>query len=449
MNHMHSLPPGPRSKNIAMVHALRDACAYYARCAQRFGDPFTLPTPFGPLVMTGRPEGIRTIYGVNPEYLDIFVEELQPFLGSTSVMQTSGQEHLRRRQLLSPVFTRSSLAGYCATMSDVAAGFAASLKPGDHFVAQQAMHDLSLQIILRVFFGTQESQLEAARDALANVQRASAWWPVMVFFSQVRHRFWGLGPWARLTAALDTLDATIRKVIADRSAGSGTGGLIDHLLAAKFTDGSVMTESEIRDQLVSLVAAGHETVARGLAWVLYWVHRQPGVRERLLEELDRAGWPTGPDTVSTLRYLDAVCRETLRLSPIIPEVFRRLRRPLDLLGYHLPAGVGVATLATLVHMREELYPDPRSFRPERFFERAYSAFEFVPFGGGSHRCLGANFAMYEMKIVLATLLRHHVFRLIAADSMHAARQRMKACQLQRDFSAHRPREPRVTADRKR
>jgi cytochrome P450 family 110 len=174
-----------------MVHALRDACAYYARCAQRFGDPFTLPTPFGPLVMTGRPEGIRTIYGVNPEYLDIFVEELQPFLGSTSVMQTSGQEHLRRRQLLSPVFTRSSLAGYCATMSDVAAGFAASLKPGDHFVAQQAMHDLSLQIILRVFFGTQESQLEA-------------------------------GPWARLTAALDTLDATIRKVIADRSAGSGT-----------------------------------------------------------------------------------------------------------------------------------------------------------------------------------------------------------------------------------
>ena len=420
---MHSLPPGPRSKNIAMINALRDACTYYATCAQRFGDPFTLPTPFGPLVMTGRPEGIRTIYGVDPEHLDIFVEELQPFLGPTSVMQTSGREHLRRRQLLNPLFTRSSLAGYCTTMSDAAARFAGGLKPGDHFVAQEAMHALSLQIILRVFFGTQQSQLEAVRDALANLQHASALWPIMVFFKHVRHRFWGFGPLARLTRALETLDATIRKVIADRRAGSGAGGLIDHLLAAKFTDGSGMSESEIRDQLVSLVAAGHETVARGLAWALYWIHRQSGIQECLLEELDRAGWPTDPDAISALPYLDAVYRETLRLSPIIPEVFRRLRRPLDLLGYHLPAGVGVATLATLVHMREELYPDPLSFRPERFFERTYSAFEFVPFGGGAHHCLGANFAMHEMKIVLVTLLQHHVFRLIAADSMRAVRQR--------------------------
>ena len=134
------------------------------------------------------------------------------------------------------------------------------------------------------------------------------------------------------------------------------------------------------------------------------------------------GGDTDPETIAALPYLDAVYRETLRISPILPEVTRRLRRPLELLGYRLPAGVGVATLASLVHMNEELYPDPRSFRPERFLERSYSAFEFVPYGGGPHRCSGAAFAMYEMKIVLATLLREHDFRMTAQDPMRASRQ---------------------------
>ena len=218
------------------------------------------------------------------------------------------------------------------------------------------------------------------------------------------------------------LDATIHSLIADRRAGSSAGGLIDLLLAAKFADGSAMSDTEVRDQLVSFVAAGHETLAVSLTWALYWIHRQPQIRERLLTELDQAGWPTDPETIAALPYLDAVYRETLRISPILPEVTRRLRRPLELLGYRLPAGVGVATLASLVHMNEELYPDPRSFRPERFLERSYSAFEFVPYGGGPHRCSGAAFAMYEMKIVLATLLREHDFRMTAQDPMRASRQ---------------------------
>ena len=129
-----------RSRSRTRPNTLRDPCAYYARCAQRFGDPFTLPTPFGPLVMTGRPEGIRTIYAAEPDSFEIFVEESQPFLGPTSVMQCNGQEHLRRRQLLNPFFTRSSLIEYFATIADAAAGFAAGLKPGDRFVAQEAMH---------------------------------------------------------------------------------------------------------------------------------------------------------------------------------------------------------------------------------------------------------------------------------------------------------------------
>ncbi|MGH9203570.1 MAG: cytochrome P450, partial [Vicinamibacterales bacterium] len=314
-----------------MINVLRYPCSYYARCARRFGDPFTLPTPFGPLVMTGRPEGIRAIYSAEPESVEIFVEELQPFLGSTSLMQSSGREHIRRRQLVAPFFTRSALIDYCATMSDTAATFAAGLKPGDRIVAQQAMHELSLQIILRIFLGVQDARLEAVRHALLTAQRAMR--PSMAFFKPFRHRFWGLGPWARLCRAIELLDATVHAVIADRRAGSSVGGLIDLLLAARFADGSAMSETEVRDQLVALVSAGHETLARGLAWVFFWIHRQPETRERLLAELDQAGWPTDPEIIAALPYLDAVYRETLRLGPIIPEIVRRLRRPLDLLGY--------------------------------------------------------------------------------------------------------------------
>jgi cytochrome P450 family 110 len=421
MTHVHSLPPGPRFEKIAMINALRDACTYYARCAKRFGDPFTLPTPFGPLVMTGRPEGIRAIYSAEPESVEIFVKEPVPFLGPTSLVQSSGRQHIRRRQVIMPLLSRSSLIDYCAAISDIATRFAAGLKPGDHFVAQEAMHELSLQIILRIFFGMEFAQLEAVREAFLTAQRAMH--PSFIFFGLLRRRFFGLGPWARVCRARETLDATIHAVIAGRRAGPPSGGLLDLLLAARFADGSLMSDMEIRDQLVTLVAGGHETLAVGLTWALYWIHRQPQIRERLLAELDQAGWPTDSETVAGLPYLDAVYRETLRLNPIIPEVPRRLRRSFDLLGYQLPAGIGVCAVASLVHMNEELYSDPGSFRPDRFLERRYSAFEFVPFGGGLHHCVGATFAMYEMKIVLVTLLANHLFRLIADDPMRSCRQR--------------------------
>jgi cytochrome P450 family 110 len=311
--------------------------------------------------------GNRAIYSAEPESVEIFVKEPVPFLGPTSLVQSSGRQHIRRRQVIMPLLSRSSLIDYCAAISDIATRFAAGLKPGDHFVAQEAMHELSLQIILRIFFGMEFAQLEAVREAFLTAQRAMH--PSFIFFGLLRRRFFGLGPWARVCRARETLDATIHAVIAGRRAGPPSGGLLDLLLAARFADGSLMSDMEIRDQLVTLVAGGHETLAVGLTWALYWIHRQPQIRERLLAELDQAGWPTDSETVAGLPYLDAVYRETLRLNPIIPEVPRRLRRSFDLLGYQLPAGIGVCAVASLVHMNEELYSDPGSFRPDRFLER--------------------------------------------------------------------------------
>src|SRR5919197_468892 len=254
MSRVHSLPSGPRFANIAMINALRDACTYYARCAKRFGDPFTLPTPFGPLVMTGRPEGIRAIYSAEPESVEIFVKEPVPFLGPTSLVQSSGRQHIRRRQVIMPFLSRSSLIDYCAAISDIAARFAAGLKPGDHFVAQHAMHELSLQVILRIFFGVEFAQLQAVREAFLTAQRAMH--PSFIFFGLLRRRFFGLGPWARVCRARETLDATIHAVIAGRRAGQPCGGFLDLLLDARFADGSPMSDMGIPDQLLTPLAGG-------------------------------------------------------------------------------------------------------------------------------------------------------------------------------------------------
>jgi cytochrome P450 len=184
------------------------------------------------------------------------------------------------------------------------------------------------------------------------------------------------------------------------------------MLAARYDDGSAMSDQDIRDELFTLFFAGHESTALAIAWAFYLVHRHAAARERLLAEINGV---EDPDAIAALPFLDAVCQETLRMYPLVPQVSRKLLQPMTLKGYELPAGTGVAAAVCLTHKREELYPEAAEFRPERFLGRKYSAFEFLPFGGGARRCIGAAFANYEMKIVLATILKSHKLRL-ASDA---------------------------------
>ncbi|MCA9635804.1 MAG: cytochrome P450, partial [Myxococcales bacterium] len=183
-----------------------------------------------------------------------------------------------------------------------------------------------------------------------------------------------------------------------------------------YEDGAPMTDADVRAQLLLLVVAGHETTAIAIAWALYALHRpeNAGARERLLEELATLG-PSDdvdPEVVAKLPYLSAVCDETLRRFPLAPAPApRRLLQPLELAGYTLPAGVGVAAAIGVAHLDPRTYPEPLRFRPERFLERTFSPFEFLPFGGGARRCLGAALAGYEMRLVVATLIRGFVLRL--------------------------------------
>ena len=177
------------------------------------------------------------------------------------------------------------------------------------------------------------------------------------------------------------------------------------MLAARHEDGTGMSDLELRDELLTLLFAGHETTGIALAWACYWLHREPAALERLRAEVDGLGEDPDPEALVKLPYLEAVCSETLRLYPIAPDVPRMLAGPLEVGGYLLQPPVGVAVSTTALHRREELYPEPDKFRPERFLERRFSAFEYTPFGGGFRRCIGAAFATYELKLVLAAFVR--------------------------------------------
>jgi cytochrome P450 len=194
--------------------------------------------------------------------------------------------------------------------------------------------------------------------------------------------------------------------------------ILSLLLAARYEDGSAVSDEGLRDELKTLLIAGHETTAIALAWAFYWLHREPNVYHRLQAELLGLGHPPDPDDLLRLPYLSAVCDEALRLYPVIGAITRRLRQPMALCGYTLPAGIAVGAAVALTHLDPALYPDPHRFRPERFLGHTYTPFEYLPFGGGARRCIGAAFAVYEMKIVLGSILVQHRLGLVDDKPLH-------------------------------
>jgi unspecific monooxygenase len=180
------------------------------------------------------------------------------------------------------------------------------------------------------------------------------------------------------------------------------------LMSARDENGQPMTDAELRDELLTLLFAGHETTATALTWAFYWIHHLPEVRERLLQELDSLGEETDPNAIAHLPYLTAVCQETLRIYPVALITFSRIvKSPIQIAGYQFEPGTFLAPCVYLTHQREDIYPQPKRFKPERFLERQFSPYEYLPFGGGNHRCIGMAFASFEMKLVLATVLSRY------------------------------------------
>lgn len=417
--------PGPRYFNpIAFVRTISNPSAWLHRTARAYGDTFKVNSTFGPMVISSDPEVVRTLFTTDPDAFEPFqADTTAPFLGDTSLVLVSGARHRRDRKLLSPPFNGARMRAYGAIMAECADHVTASFTPGRSFRMLDVTQAISLNVILRAVFGLgeDEGRAPAVREAL--IEFISAMSPWIIFFHGLRHSFLGLGPWARFQRASARLDALLYEVIAARRASpEPREDILSLMMSARYEDGGSMSDKDLRDELLTLLFAGHETTAIALAWAFYWLHRYPDELARVRDEVSALGPSPEADAVAALPYLDAVCQETLRIHPIVADIPRTLRRPVDIAGYTVPAGVALSASVLLVHSRPDLYPEPHRFRPSRFLERKFTPFEFIPFGGGARRCIGSAFALYEMKIVLARFLSRYNLRL-ASDAPPEATRR--------------------------
>jgi cytochrome P450 family 135 len=396
-----ALPPGPR-----MPRPLQTAIWFgkaqwmLDQCAARFGDTFTLRIlNEGTWVVLSDPDDVRQVFTGDPRVFHAGEgnQILLPVLGEHSVLLLDERPHLEQRKLLLPPFHGERMQRYGELMAEIAAAEIERWPRDEPYRLRPRMQALTLEIILRAVFGLTEGErlarlrieLRRLLDMVTN--------PRMMVFPAL------LGP-QRLSRMklfkrdLARVDGPIYEEIAERRRASDLAerdDILSLLLAARHEDGRPMRDTELRDELLTLLVAGHETTATALSWAVERLTRHPEKLARLTEETRAGG----------TEYLDAVITETLRLRPVISAIARRLTEPVEIGGWELPAGVTVTPSIYLVHRRPDVYPDPKRFLPERFIDNPPGTYTWIPFGGGVRRCLGGAFAHFEMRVVLAELVR--------------------------------------------
>lgn len=422
---MSALPKGPRGMIRVTLASARDPIGTAERWRREYGDPFSFPPYEGkPLLVCGTPAAIRQVMTLPPDAVEpIFVERIAAILGEGSLLVMHGAQHSATRKLLMPPFHGQRMRLYGQTIRDITLEVSRDLTPGSTVVAQDLMHKISLQAIIRLVFGVRGAERVAHTERLIHEYRAAMAASVLpMLLPFLRRNFWGIGPWARLGRAMQALRKLIDEEIAPRRADPAGADertdILSLLLAARHEDGSGLDDQAIFDQLVTLLFAGHSTTAMSLTWALHRLLDEPAALSRLAAEVAALGKDVDPEALAKAPYLEAVCHETLRIYPAALSAGRKLRSPLEVAGYALPAGAGVIVSILLAHYNPEVYPEPTRFRPERFLERTYTPFEYLPFGGGSRRCIGAAFGLYEMKIVLGTLLQRFVFQRVSNKPVH-------------------------------
>lgn len=399
--------PGPRSQISLLWRYLRDPLTCMLPLHARYGDTFTLPGQ-PPLVVTGHPDGIRAIYTATPELLTPSNTEMSAFLGATSLILLGGAQHRRLRRLTMPPFHGARMRAYGDRILALVRAHTADWNPGAVVSVHAAAQQLSLAVILEGVFGVIEPERKARLAELltAVVDGIS---PSIALVPALRREFGGFGPFAAWKRSQAALHAELDALAALARAEPPRDDILSLLVHARGEDGAPLSDEELRDQLLLLVVAGHETTGIAIAWAMHALHlpENAPALDRLRAEVDALGPDAAPATLDELPWLRAVCDETLRRYPGAPApAARRLLAPLEILGQSVPEGAAVAAAIGLVHFREELYPEPMAFRPERFLgDRRFTPFEFIPFGGGARRCLGAALASYEMRLVVASLIR--------------------------------------------
>jgi cytochrome P450 len=430
-----SLPDGPKSPSFwQMLQWVTMPFSFMRRCRRQFGDPFTVAfsQKLGPIVFFSHPEALQVILtGDDSELFDAPGElnvVVEPLLGAQSVIGLSGARHRRMRKLLMPSFHGERMRSYGQLIREITEEVMNERVAGTEFSVQKAMRTVSLRVILRAVFGLSDGSRYQQLETLLGTMLDKMGNPLSVsflFFPMLRQDFGPLSPWGSFVRYREQIDQLIYDEIADRRRhpDDSRNDILTLLLSARDEAGESLTDPELRDELMTLLVAGHETTATALTWALYWIHKLPDVRAKLLDELQALEGPLDPSALFRLPYLNAVCSETLRIYPVGMLTFPRITRSrLELMGSLLEPGTIVVGCIYLAHHREAIYPDPDQFRPERFLERRYSPFEYLPFGGGVRRCIGMAFAQFEMKLALSGILSSFELGLADADSVRPMRR---------------------------
>ncbi len=364
-----------------------------------------MPSMNGPIVLAMTSEGAKEILATPMErFGEAFgADTLSPVLGEGSLLLLTGRRHRAERKLLSPTFHGNRMRALTEAMQDATADRMQTWTPGEKINLLEEMQAISLDIIVRAVLGIEDPEIRrhfrvAIRDAIQDAN------PALFFFKAAQHRFGGVGPWARFLKKRDRLHRLMNEQIqiARVAKGEPRPYILSRLVHASRENGAPFSDASIRDHLLTLLVAGHETTASALAWSFYELSRNPDVRTWLRDEIKESS--PAPEKPKRITALEATARESLRLHPIIGEFFRPVREAMSFRGFSIPAGSILAASAFEIHKDESLYPQPDVFRPSRFLERGFAPHEFVAFGGGHRHCLGSAFALTEMSIVLGTIL---------------------------------------------
>ncbi len=399
---------------------------FILRAQQKYGDTYTIRIAGEPpWVMLGHPDAVKEVFTGSPDKLlaGEANQILRPILGDRSVLLLDGREHMRERKLLLPQFHGARMQRYGDLMREIAEEEITGWPAGAPLQLAPRMQAVTLEIILRAVFGVRDAaRLDALRAGLRELLDFVTDPRTFVVVAAL-----GINRATKVPVFRKTVEAVDRliyeEIAAHRAADDlhERGDILSLLLQATHEDGQPMTDVELRDELLTLLVAGHETTATALSWAIERLLRTPDAYERLREEAD------GDQSA----YAEAVGYETLRLRPVLPVVLRKLTEDMTIAGHELPAGTTVAPCIVMVHRRADVYPEPHAFRPERFLETKPGTYTWIPFGGGVRRCLGAAFALYELQIVLQAIVRSADLRVVDPAPEGVARRAITLAPRQR------------------
>ena len=419
MKEINELPTDKQTPSwLQLVHWIRDPVNYLEKMAESYGETFVARFPgCQPYVHTSNPHWIREIFALGYDQVEVGTNNrsVRALVGNNSLLILDDKRHKYHRRFLMPPFHKERIHHYAQLIREITEQLAMSWSIGKPLIARTAMQNIALQVIMQAVFGlSQGERYEEFKSLLQSLLDSidSPFGYISLLLKPLQTDWGSWSFWGKLVRKQEQIHSFLQSEIEQRrqQIDDSQKDILSLLLQMRDDRGNPLNDLEIREELITLLFAGQESTSTALSWGLYWIHRDPKIEAKLSQELD-----TLSNQLESLNipYLNAVCCETLRICPPAPiSGLRTTKVPLQLMGYNLPKGTALIPCIYLAHQREDLYPNPKQFEPERFLTRQYNSTEYFPFGGGNRRCIGYALAQMELKLVLGTLLTKYKFQLV-------------------------------------